>query len=82
MLILACTFAVNVQRCTQKTYGVLEYKIEPEEPSVQATVNLIKIGFDEQIATVRGGKVRSRRDRILWEMEEQVGDDGYYQEGR
>ena len=75
VLILACSFAVNVQWYTQKTYGVLEYKIEPEEPSVQATVNLIKIGFDEQIATVRGGKVRSKRDRILWEMEEKVGDD-------
>ena len=73
MLILACSFAVNVY--TQKTYGVLKYKIEPEEPSVQATVNLIKIGFDEQIATVRGSKVRSKRDHILWEMEEKVGDD-------
>ena len=64
-----------MQWYTLKKYGVLQYKIEPEEPSVQATKNLIKVGFDEQMAAVRGSKVRSKRDRLLWGLDEQVGWD-------
>ena len=38
-------------------------------------MNLIKIGFDEQMAAVRGSEVCSKRDRLLWELDEQVGWD-------